>query len=402
MAQRLEDSLYRRASSLAQYSNVETLKKRLQEVAVNMSKRKQMQPRKIPLEKIDAQAIQHYAQKFDPERRKKFLSLPLMQQKEYIVKLIYRKHQLQLQRAQEQVRGANGKVDPVKLKQFKERRRAELLKQRASNNSSSNSSATSTTTNPSQVVNMNDINPFLSAPSKAQPKTKTGAAAASKKKSSRGGRDNNTKARSQAVTTQQRQQVLRQQQQRLLLLRHASKCDAGTKKNPGECKATKHCRQMKLLWAHIAKCKDPQCTTPHCVSSRYVLSHYHRCKDQNCRVCSPVRDAIQRHKDKSKRQQSARGKAARPKPTGKGKQSKASAARGKAKTTKVSKNARAKAGAKSSVATKVTLRRPNIRRFSTSMITGFTKSQIEKHIKSLQTDFSSSYTAAIADEAYLC
>ena len=41
---------------------------------------------------------------------------------------------------------------------------------------------------------------------------------------------------------------------------------------------------------------------------------------------------------------------------------------------------------------KVTLRRPNIRRFSTSMITGFTKSQIEKHIKSLQTDFSSSYT----------
>ena len=132
---------------------------------------------KAKLEKIDAQVIQHYAQKFDSARRKKFLSLPLMQQKEYIVKLIYRKHQLQLQRAQEQVRGANGKVDPVKLQQFKERRRAELLKKRANINSSSNSSATSTTTNPSQVVNMNDINPFLSAPSKAQPKarTKTGA-----------------------------------------------------------------------------------------------------------------------------------------------------------------------------------------------------------------------------------
>ena len=132
MARRLEDSLYRRASSLAQYSNVETLKKRLQEVAVNMSKRKQMQPRKIPLEKIDAQAIQHYAQKFDSAKREKFLSLPLMQQKEYIVKVIYRKHQLQLQRAQEQVRGANGKVDPVKLKQYQERRRAEIAKKRSS------------------------------------------------------------------------------------------------------------------------------------------------------------------------------------------------------------------------------------------------------------------------------
>ena len=97
---------------------------------------------------------------------------------------------------------------------------------------------------------MNDINPFLSAPSKAQPKarTKTGASATSKKNSSRGGRDNNNKARSQAANNTAAAAGLRQQQQRLLLLRHASKCDAGTKKNPGECKATKHCRQMKLLW----------------------------------------------------------------------------------------------------------------------------------------------------------
>ena len=111
------------------------------------------------------------------------------------------------------------------------------------------------------------------------------------------GRGKNIKAKSQSVTTQQRQQVLRQQQQRLLLLRHATKCDAGT---PGPCKATKHCKQMKSLWSHIAKCKDPQCTTAHCVSSRYVLSHYHRCKDQQCRVCSPVRGAITRHKEKSR------------------------------------------------------------------------------------------------------
>jgi hypothetical protein len=75
--------------------------------------------------------------------------------------------------------------------------------------------------------------------------------------------------------------------QRLLLLRHASKCNAP----PGQCEQTPHCADMKVLWKHIASCKESQCTVRHCMSSRYVLSHYRRCKGP-CNICDPVRDAI--------------------------------------------------------------------------------------------------------------
>ncbi len=73
--------------------------------------------------------------------------------------------------------------------------------------------------------------------------------------------------------------------QRLLLLRHASKCTAP----PGQCKQTPHCAEMKVLWKHIASCKESQCTVRHCMSSRYVLSHYRRCKGP-CNICDPVRN----------------------------------------------------------------------------------------------------------------
>mmetsp|Transcript_17915 Transcript_17915/g.20693 ORF Transcript_17915/g.20693 Transcript_17915/m.20693 type:complete len:1767 (+) Transcript_17915:908-6208(+) len=92
-------------------------------------------------------------------------------------------------------------------------------------------------------------------------------------------------------TGQTREMVLKQQQHRLLLLRHASKC----MRKEGECQATHLCSQYKQLWQHIAKCKNQRCQTPHCVSSRYVLSHYHRCQDKTCAVCGPVREAIERH-----------------------------------------------------------------------------------------------------------
>uniref|UniRef100_A0A7S2W510 histone acetyltransferase n=1 Tax=Mucochytrium quahogii TaxID=96639 RepID=A0A7S2W510_9STRA len=94
---------------------------------------------------------------------------------------------------------------------------------------------------------------------------------------------------SQQSQNPQHQQVLRQQQQRLLLLRHASKCPVNA---PDVCPKTPHCKQMKELWQHIAKCKDNHCRFAHCVSSRYVLSHYHRCKNPQCEVCRPVKDAI--------------------------------------------------------------------------------------------------------------
>ena len=97
-------------------------------------------------------------------------------------------------------------------------------------------------------------------------------------------------------STSDRAQVLRHQQQRLLLLRHAAKCPH----EDGQCPVTPHCAGMKRLWKHIAECKNQKCQVPHCVSSRYVLSHYHRCKDVRCPVCGPVREAIHRSHEKQK------------------------------------------------------------------------------------------------------
>ena len=82
-------------------------------------------------------------------------------------------------------------------------------------------------------------------------------------------------------------------QQRLLLLRHASKCTVPT----GTCTVTPHCAEMKVLWRHIANCKEPQCNVKHCMSSRYVLSHYRKCKDPYCDICGPVRDIIKNRAD---------------------------------------------------------------------------------------------------------
>lgn len=93
-----------------------------------------------------------------------------------------------------------------------------------------------------------------------------------------------------------RKQVLKQQQQRLLLLRHASKCPHEN----GRCPVTPHCWNMKQLWKHIMSCKDQECKVPHCVSSRYVLSHYSKCKEPTCPVCGPVREAIKRNYERSR------------------------------------------------------------------------------------------------------
>jgi E1A/CREB-binding protein len=76
----------------------------------------------------------------------------------------------------------------------------------------------------------------------------------------------------------------------------------------GGCPVTQHCAGMRKLWTHIADCKDQQCQTPHCVSSRYVLSHYHRCRERGCAVCQPVREAIQRNHEKTKEIEAQRQK----------------------------------------------------------------------------------------------
>jgi len=72
--------------------------------------------------------------------------------------------------------------------------------------------------------------------------------------------------------------------QRLILLKHASRCTATE-----NCKVTRHCAEMKVLWDHITKdnCDDPDCSVKYCLSSRCVLSHYQRCQQSTpcCVVC---------------------------------------------------------------------------------------------------------------------
>jgi hypothetical protein len=271
---------------------------------------------------------------------------------------------------------------------------------------------------------MSDINPLMSAPapkstssgrtnfaSVKQEPAKKMTAAQIKKKAAAAAAHRNSGMNS--ASQEQRQQVLRQQQQRLLLLRHASKCEAGTPGNPKECPATKHCAQMKKLWSHIAKCKNQHCSTPHCVSSRYVLSHYHRCKDQNCSVCSPVRDAIQRHKDKRSNVDKPKPKATKPRKLTKAQlakierdKKKAAAAAEKLTKKRAAPGKGTKAAAakkkkldkpttKAGTGTKIVMKRPDaprVRHFTTSMITAFTRGQIEQHIKSLQQNFSFTFT----------
>lgn len=87
-----------------------------------------------------------------------------------------------------------------------------------------------------------------------------------------------------------KKKVIRQQQQRLMLLRHSSKCRKGV-----AC-TVKFCQEMINLWNHMRACRDKDCTTEHCLSSRCVLNHYRICKEEGrtsaCEVCAPVVKAI--------------------------------------------------------------------------------------------------------------
>ena len=83
---------------------------------------------------------------------------------------------------------------------------------------------------------------------------------------------------------------IRHKQQRLLLLHHSAKCPH----EDGRCTVTPHCADMKRLWRHMEGCKDNNCRVSHCFSSRAILSHYRKCKDANCPACGPVRDTVKK------------------------------------------------------------------------------------------------------------
>lgn len=88
---------------------------------------------------------------------------------------------------------------------------------------------------------------------------------------------------------------IRHKQQRLLLLHHSAKCPH----DGGRCTVTPHCADMKRLWKHMEGCKDNACRVSHCFSSRAILSHYRKCKDTKCPACGPVRDTVRKSQNRS-------------------------------------------------------------------------------------------------------
>ena len=88
---------------------------------------------------------------------------------------------------------------------------------------------------------------------------------------------------------------IRHKQQRLLLLHHSAKCPH----EDGRCPVTQHCADMKRLWKHMEGCKDNQCRVPHCFSSRAILSHYRKCKDTACPACGPVRETVRKSQNRT-------------------------------------------------------------------------------------------------------
>ena len=95
---------------------------------------------------------------------------------------------------------------------------------------------------------------------------------------------------------------IRHKQQRLLLLHHSAKCPH----EDGQCTVTPHCADMKRLWRHMEGCKDNNCRVSHCFSSRAILSHYRKCKDHACPACGPVRETVRKSQSRNQSNQNRR------------------------------------------------------------------------------------------------
>ncbi|CAM9200709.1 unnamed protein product [Chrysoparadoxa australica] len=271
MAKRLEDSLYRSAASFEDYSDMSTLRQRLQQLAVRLGTKAQhaklQQGGGGALPGVPS-GIPQGVPSGMPQGQKQVGSIP----------------------SQPQQVVANGQV----------MQGGAAMPQQATAPAGGNRT----------FVQMADINSMVvGAGSAAAGSASSGSGSGMQPQQQQQHQQpvvqqgQQAQRRAATYTAEQRKQALRQQQQRLLLLRHASKCPA---EEGRECHVTPHCASMKKLWKHIAECKNHSCQMAHCVSSRFVLSHYHRCKDAKCAVCAPVREVIW----KSHERQQAQGRQA--------------------------------------------------------------------------------------------
>jgi len=315
MVKQLEVSLYRSAPSFEAYSDISTLKNRLQQLAVEISEKTQQAKRK---------GLDHQ----DPKIRMSSDSTSdIMPQSLNSQNLLPHQKNAQYQNQTPQQQMINQRNKQLAAQRQKRKQQAG---QPQSQNTQHGGGGR-------PVVNVSDINPIIGGPggnsinsplssSLCQPTSldtlQQGAAGgmddtlmqipaahgsafpplfgsenpkmSRKQNHSPASSGNNTNNMSSSYGVQKSDPDwnvrVRQKQQRLLLLHHSSKCQH----EDGKCRVTPYCGDMKRLWKHMAKCTDHRCEVGHCYSSRTILSHYRKCKDTKCSVCGPVRDIVKK------------------------------------------------------------------------------------------------------------
>ena len=286
MAKRLEESLYRSAKSFEEYNDANTLKQRLQQLAVNIGmKTKKLQQQQQQQQLMQQQNLPNQQPQPGISNQLMRQAVPAQQQQQQQQPLVKPQTQQTLIPAP-----AGGQQRMVNMSEINPIMGAQSATQQQQVQQQQMQQAPI----PAQAAPAPSVQQVQYTAQQAKPAA--APAAPNGSSTTAGGATIGAGGGRQIAN---RQQVLRHQQQRLLLLRHAAKCQH----EDGKCPVTPHCAGMKRLWKHIAECKNQKCLVPHCVSSRYVLSHYHRCKDVRCPVCGPVREAIHRSHEKQKHMQ---------------------------------------------------------------------------------------------------
>lgn len=275
MAERLELTLYGHAKTREEYADTQKLKQRLQELAQSMHSKHPRPMARQGMPQPGAAASQHPG--------------PHMTTRQGMAMQAGAPHQMI-------AAAAPGHV----MHQQDPRTQGMMGQPHGDQQQAYDGAAHAASAQQRRMVNLEEINPLMSARSSQQAVPSSQAMASSQPAAAHGhmmsgaaqqpqqpGAPGQQPARTQ--DEQNRREVLKQQQKRLLLLRHASKCP-----HDGKCPVTEYCANMKTLWRHIMQCKDQDCKVAHCISSRYVLAHYSRCKEPTCPVCGPVRDAIRK------------------------------------------------------------------------------------------------------------
>eukprot|EP00554_Chaetoceros_debilis_P004040 CAMPEP_0194085526 /NCGR_PEP_ID=MMETSP0149-20130528/17743_1 /TAXON_ID=122233 /ORGANISM="Chaetoceros debilis, Strain MM31A-1" /LENGTH=1623 /DNA_ID=CAMNT_0038768423 /DNA_START=348 /DNA_END=5219 /DNA_ORIENTATION=+ len=282
MAKRLEETLYRTAPTFAAYNDANTLKQRLQQLAMRMKQRpvpRQAQQHSQQHTAMKAQTAAVPGQQAVAVAQASQQKAVAQPQRSTLVNMSDINPGL-MQQAAAPVATAQVTPTPGTYQQQQPQGATAIKSQPVMNGATHAVAAPVGTAMP--IASSTTTAAVAPQPAVSQQQAAASSVAAA---AAGGSRSNSDRA-----------QVLRHQQQRLLLLRHAAKCPH----EDGRCPVTPHCAGMKRLWKHIAECKNQKCQVPHCVSSRYVLSHYHRCKDVRCPVCGPVREAIHRSHEKQK------------------------------------------------------------------------------------------------------